>query len=224
MEIKFNKGFAIIVIVILILIYVLGQIFILSYIDFIRQDISYELSIRDILVTSLSSIMGNFNRLVIGIWLFASASKFQQDKWSWFVIGLAFGQLGLIFLAILLIVHNIKLKVDFNKALIPVLILLIISYLLNPASSFIFKPYLVKILRITDIGLFTNYNSYLSFFSYVIVVVIHVILATKLYKLIGQLQIKGKFLWAVSTVFLGLFPVILFNELIMTKTENIQQP
>jgi hypothetical protein len=157
---------------------------------------------------------------VIGIWLFVSATKFQQEKWSWFVIGLAFGQYSLIFLAILLIVQNIKLKVDFNKALKPVLILLIISFFLNPASSFIIRPYLTRILSITDYGFLTEYNSYLSFFSYGIVILINIILASKLYKLIGQLQIKGKLLWAVSTVFLGLFTVILFNELIMTKTNN----
>jgi hypothetical protein len=119
-----------------------------------------------------------------------------------------------------LIVQGIKLKVDLNKALRPVLILMIISFFLNPASSFIIRPYLTRILNATDYGILTEYNSYLSFFNYGIVILLNIILSVKLYNLIGQLQIKGKFLWTISTVFLGLFPVILFNELIITKIDN----
>jgi hypothetical protein len=220
MEIKFNKGFSILLIIILILIFVFGQTLILSFIDFVRLDSHYELSTLDILITSLTSIFDHLPNLVIGIWLFAIVNKFQEDKWSWFLIGLAFGQYSLIFLAIILIVQGIKLKVDLNKALRPVLILMIISFFLNPASSFIIRPYLTRILNATDYGILTEYNSYLSFFNYGIVILLNIILSVKLYNLIGQLQIKGKFLWTISTVFLGLFPVILFNELIITKIDN----
>lgn len=220
MEIKFNKGFSILFIIILILIYVFGQTLILSFIDFFRLDSNYELSTLDILIISLTSIFAYLPNLVIGIWLFVMANKFQQDKWSWFLIGLAFGQYSLIFLAILLIVEGIKLNVDLNKALRPVLILLIISFFLNPASSFIVRPYLTRVLNVTDFGILAEYNSYLSFLNYGIVILLNIILATRLYKLIGKLHIKGKLLWTISTIFLGLFPVILFNELILIKTDD----
>lgn len=220
MEIRFNKGFSIILIAILILINVFGQTLILSYIDFFRLDSNYELSTLDILMTGLTSIFDYLPNLVIGIWLFVMTFKFQQDRWSWFLIGLVFGQYSLIFLAILMIVQSIKLKVDLNKALRPVLILLIVSFFLNPASNYIIKPYLTSVLTVTDYGILTEYKAYLSFLNYGIVILLNINLASKLYKLIRQLQIKGKLLWTISTVFLGLFPVILFNELIMNKMDN----
>ena len=220
MDIKFNKGLSIILIAMLILINVFGQTLILSYIDFFRLDSNYELSALDILMTSLTSIFNYLPNLVIGIWLFTMTFKFQQDRLSWFLIGLAFGQYCLIFLAILMIVQSIKLNVDLNKALRPVLILLIVSFFLNPVSSFIAKPYLTRFLSVSDYALLIEYDSYLTFMNYGIVILLNIILAIKLYKLIGQLQVKGKFLWTISTVVLGLFPVILFNELIMTKMDN----
>jgi len=220
MEIKFNKGLSIILIAILILINVTGQTLILSYIDFFRIDSNYGLSTLDILMTSLTSIFDFLPNLVIGIWLFTMTFKFQQDRLSWFLIGLAFGQYSLIFLAILMIVQSIKIKVDFNKSLRPVLILLIVSFFLNPASSFIAKPYLTRFLSVSDYAILIEYDSYLTFLNYGIVILLNIILASKLYKLIGQLQIKGKILWTISTIFLGLFPVILFNELILTKIDN----
>ncbi len=220
MEIKFNKGISIILIAILILINVFGQILILSYIDFFILDSNYEISVVDIVMTSLTSIFDYLPNLVIGIWLFTMTLKLQQDRLSWLLIGLAFGEYSVIFLVILLIVQGTKTKVDLNRALKPILILLIISFFLNPASSFISKPYLIRFLSVSEYELLREYDSYLTFINYGIVILLNSILASKLFKFIGQLQVKGKFIWAISTVFLGLFPVILFNELILTKMDN----
>src|SRR5690554_7718119 len=188
MEIKFNKGLSIILIAILILINVTGQTLILSYIDFFRIDSNYGLSTLDILMTSLTSIFDFLPNLVIGIWLFTMTFKFQQDRLSWFLIGLAFGQYSLIFLAILMIVQSIKIKVDFNKSLRPVLILLIVSFFLNPASSFIAKPYLTRFLSASNYAILIAYDSYLTLLNYGIVILLNIILASKLYKLYVQLR------------------------------------
>lgn len=224
MEIKFNKVFSILLILLLILMYIFPKTLILSYIDFFKVDSKYELSTLDIFITSLISIINFFPNLVIGLWQFVMAKKLQQDKWTWLLIGLVFGQYSLIFLALLLIVKSIKLKVDLYKALRPVLILLIISFFLNPVSGFFSRTYMDKILNESGApGFMLQWNSYLSFFIYGIMILLNIILAIRLNKLIGELQIKGKFLWTISTIFLGLFPVILFNELIMTKIENINE-
>jgi len=220
MEIRFNKGFSILIITMLILIYVFGQTLILSFFDFFKSDSNYGISTLGIFITSLSSIFDYLPNLLIGIWLFTMTNKFQQDKWSWTLIGLVFGQYSLIFLAILMIVQGIKLKIDLYKAFRSILILLIISFILNPTSSFFIKPYLTMYLNATDYGNLIEYKSYLSFINYGIMFLLNIILAAKLYKLIGQLQIKGKFLWTISTVFLGLFPIILFNELTLNKMDK----
>ncbi len=65
-----------------------------------------------------------------------------------------------------------------------------------------------------------NYNAYHIYLNYGFMLVLNIILSSKLYKLMVQLQIKGKVVWLLSTIFLGLFPVILFNELIITKTDH----
>lgn len=220
MEIKFNKGFSVTLIIILILNYLFGQTLILSFLDFINPKSNYELSVLDIFITSLSLIFRNLSNLTIGIWLFLMAEKFQQKKWTWFLIGLAFGEYSLVFLVILLIVQGISSKVDFYKSLKPILILLIISLLLNPLSDFIINPFLQRTLNRSDYRFMTEYNSYISFINYGIMILLNVVLASKLFKLIGLLQMKGKILWTISTIFLGLFPIILFNELIMIKKEK----
>lgn len=220
MEIRFNKGLSITLITILILINVFGQTLILSYIDHFRLVNNFELSILGILITSVGSIMDYLPNLLIGIWLFTMSKKFQQERCSWFLIGLIFGQYSLIFLTILLIVHGIKFKIDINKAFKPILILLIISIFLDAASNFLIKPYLTMNFSVTDYGFFGEYKSYLSFLNLGIMILIHIILAVKLYKWIGHLQMKGKFLWSISTVFLGLLPIILFNGFALNKIEE----
>ena len=202
------------------MIYLFGQVLILSYIDLFNSESNYELSVLDILITTLSLIFTNLNRLLIGIWFFLMADKFKQEKWSWFLIGLVFSQYSLIFLAILLITQSINTKVDLNKVLRPILILLIISVLLNPVSKFITTPYLTRFLTATDYGYLTIYSSYLSFVTLGIMILLNIVLASRLYKFIGQIQMKGKFLWAISTVFLGLFPVILFNEIVLIRSDE----
>ncbi len=220
MEIKFNKGFSITVILILILINIFGQTLILLFIDFFSVDSYYELSIIDILITSMISIFNYLPGFIIGLWLFFNAKNFQQNNWSWFLIGLAYGQYSLIFLAIILLVQGIKLNVDINKAIRTVLIFLIISFFLKPLSTFIFKLYTTRVLGISGLTIMTEYNSYIPIFNYGIAILLNIIFANKLYKLIGQLQLKGRLLWTISTVFIGLFPVILFNEFIMIKNDK----
>src|SRR5690554_2381082 len=220
MELRFNKGLSIILSIILILIYSFGQVLSLFFIDLQYPNSEYGFSTLDFIVTNISMVFSNLDRIVIGIWLFLIAERFIQEKWSWLLIGLAFGQYSLMLFAILLFFQSARSKVDIYKAIRPLLVLLIISFFLSPMSNFILQPYIMRILETSDYMTFTEYNSYLSFGIYGIVVLLNIILARRIYKLISKLQMKGKFLWAISTVLLGLFPVILFNELILIKTDN----
>ncbi|MBP1672757.1 MAG: hypothetical protein H6Q25_572 [Bacteroidetes bacterium] len=220
MKIRFNNGLSITLITILILINVFGQVLILSYIDHLQLINNLKISTLGILITNLSSIIDYLPNLLIGIWLFTLSTNFQQERWSWFLLGLAFGEYSLIFLAILLIVQGIKFKIDLNKVFKPILILLIISIFLTAASRFLIKPYLTMNLNATDYGFFGEYKSYLSFLNLGVMILIHIILAVKLYKWIGHIQMKGKLLWSISTVFLGLLPIILFNGFTLNKIKE----
>lgn len=108
MEIKFNKGFSIVLIAILIIMNVFGQTVILSCIDLFRINPNYDLSILDILISSLASIFKYSSNLVTGVWLFIICPKLKQEKWSWFLLGLTFGFYSLIFLTILLVIQSKK--------------------------------------------------------------------------------------------------------------------
>jgi len=162
----------------------------------------------------------NLSGFIIGIWLYLYVGNFNQDKWTWLLIGLLFGQYALILFGIIVIISNAVSHINLFSALKPILLILIISIMISPLTSFVFPPYMAKGLGSSDYGLFFEYKSYIVFVEYVIMLLMNIVFAFKLNSWIKELKIENKAVWVVSTVFLGLFPVILFHEYILIESKN----
>ena len=219
MEIKFNKIFSITFIILLIFTYFLGYTF-LDFIDSLKnQRINPDFLSSKSIYAYLSFSLPNFYHLIVGIWLFLMAPKFKMEKLSWMLIGMVFGGISLVFFALLLIINKIKSEVDLNKTLLPLLILLSISFFINPVLSFLQEQFAAKMIVVEDYSNMIGYISTLSIVYYAIMLFFNTLFAIKLYHQARREQIKGKLVWAISALILGLLPVILFNEGLFIKTD-----
>lgn len=132
----------------------------------------------------------------------------------------AYGQYSLVLLAILLIIQNKTSKLDLINSVKPILIILIITVMLNIVLKTILTTYSVRTFNTVVYGHVSSFNSYLSIILIGFVILINIALAIKLNNHMKQLLFRGKILWALSTICLGLFPIILFNELILLKRKE----
>lgn len=220
MELKLNKGFSIILTTILLLTYFFGLPIISKTFDIIYPDNVYDFTLIDLMIANLNLLFSNLSKLIIGIWFFLNVEKYKLDKWTWILIGLVFGQYGLILFGLIMIIQKIDSRIDLFKSLKPILILLIITFFLSILSKPLITPYLTMKFSIAAYGFITEYGSYLSFGIYGLVILMNIILAFKLSFWIKQLNMSNKTAWIIATVFLGLFPIVLFNELIIIKRDD----
>lgn len=65
-----------------------------------------------------------------------------------------------------------------------------------------------------------KYTAYLSSAIYTLVILMHIVLAIRLNSTMKELSMTNKSVWIIATLFLGLFPIIVFNELVIIKKEN----
>lgn len=215
MELKLNKSLSIILIIVFVAIIFFGLNIILPIVNLVSPENPYNLTFLDLIIPNLTIVISYSKGIIIGLWLYVNANEFHQDKLTWLLIGLIFGQYGLILFGMLLIIQNEESNVNLFNSLKPVLTLLIITFFFNPLTSFLFKPYMTRMYGLTEYAFITEYKTYLVFALYGIMILMNFIFAFKLKKLVITLGMKGKTVWIIATIFLGLFPVILFNELII---------
>lgn len=220
MELKFSKGFSIILTVIILLTYFFGVPIISKVYDLFNPESAHHISMIDLIIGDLHFSFSKLGLVIIGLWLFLNAVKFNLDKWTWLLVGLIFGQYGLILLGLILIYQNIESGIDLFKSLQPILILLIISVFLNSIITPLLGPYRVINIDNETLILIMDYNRYLRPVFYCLIIFMNICLAIKLRSWIKTLNMTNKSVWIVSTVFLGLFPVVLFNTLIMIRKED----
>jgi len=220
MEIKLNRTLSLIFTILLISIFLFGLPLISLIIDLIKPESQLEINLPDLLLANLSLTFAYLSRLIIGLWFYFNVSRFNYDRLTWLTIGLAYGQYGLILLGIIMIIQNTNSRLDLFKSLKPILILLIVTLFLSIISKPLLTPYLTRVLSFQEFGFTQEYSSYLTISAYLIVIIMNIIFATKLSKWIRQFNLKNKTTWIISTIFLGLFPIILFNELTIIKNDN----
>jgi len=150
MDLKIKKEFSISMIVTLISIYLIGLPLVYTVIHLIGIDPDFNLSLINLFLANLSLTMNNLGGLIIGMWMFYNAESLKQDKWTWLLIGLIYGQYSLLLIAIIIIMQNINSRLDLINSIRKILVLLIITFFLNIAAKSLLTPYLTYVMDATN--------------------------------------------------------------------------
>ena len=131
-----NKKFSISLITLYTLISILGIPLVIGIFSIIYGNNFFVGLGLNIFITILKSIVSFGGSFIIGLFLFANANKLNQDKWTWLLLGIIYGQYSLLFYILLLIFNKKQLFKDLIKEISFILLLLIILHVTNIAANF----------------------------------------------------------------------------------------
>lgn len=221
MNIKLNKQVVQILSVLFITINLFG-ISLPLLIDAKINDIALSnAAIFKVMVFNLAFFFASLSQVIFGIWLYFNAEKLNQDKWTWLFIGLVCGQYSLILLLITVLLQKTDIKQDVFNLIQNSLLLLIGAIVIG----FVVKGFSGHLVRlITNIDLMHKLNTmYLWIPSAVNItglVALNILFTLKINKLLNENNIEKKLVWIISTLIAGIFPVILFYNLIALKKQE----
>ena len=219
MKIEIHKGLSIVLSTILLFIIFIGLPMVLEVSGFIYRSYGVHLEYSDLLISNLTMVIDNMDKLIIGFGLFSYAGKWNQDRVTWLLMGLVFGQFGLILFG--LNIFTEKSSTHITKLLTPVLIMLTVSFFLNFTTPLL-TVYLTSILSPTTHLIISESSAFHSPLIFGLMILLNIIFAIKLNSHLKQLVVPGKLMWVLTTVFLGLLPVILVQILIRKNNEVLQ--
>ena len=164
---------------------------------------------------------------IIGGWLFITAGKYNQDKWTWMLLGCVYKEYSLLFFVIILFFQKNSVGNLLIKRIQDILILLVICFFIQIlartahgyqirllSEAFVFDPH--------RMSFWSNQAIYLSFADILFMVILNIIFAFKMNTLMIEFNRTKKGIWLIATLLLGLLPVILLNNMILL--ENGRKP
>lgn len=174
-----------------------------------------------VLLFNLMFFLASLSQVIFGIWLYFNAEKVNQDKWTWLFIGLVCGQYSLILLLATVLLQGTNIKQDFFKSIRNSLLLLIGAIVIG----FVIKGFSAYSARlITNIDLMhklrTIYLQIPSAVNITALVILNILFTLKINKLLNENNIEKKLVWIISTLISGIFPVIIFYNLIALKKQE----
>ncbi len=222
MKLEINKGIAIAFSCILIIIYICGLPIKIWINNFMNPSNVCDSSFIYLFISNIDIILSNLANIIIGIWMFINSESLKQNKWTWLLLGLVYGEYSLILILILLILENIKIQFDIFKSIQNVILLLILIYVLKLISQPLITGLITRMISPSDYLLIFKELNFVPSINFGFVFLLNIIIAIKFYKYIESVYFSSinRLIWIIATLFLGLFPVILFNNLIIMKKEN----
>ena len=164
---------------------------------------------------------------IIGGWLFITAGNYNQDKWTWLLLGCVYREYSLLFFVIILFFQKNNVGNLLIKRIQDILILLVICFFI-PILARTAHVYQIRLLteayvfdprQMSVIGIQAIYLTYADIFF---MVLLNTIFAFKMNTLMDEFNRTKKGIWLIATLLLGLLPVILLNNLILL--ENGRKP
>lgn len=219
MPIKINKIVVLTFFLLSLTIRLLGIPAIWTFQNMIEGNSIYSTPLIMLFVENLLLNISLLSPLIIGMWFYFSAEKMMLDKWTWLLLGFLYADYALLLMGMVIIIQSNRISLNIFKSLVPILVLLIINRFLVPSFQMLSKPLLVSFGKEVH-ALSIEYTRYISLISVMFLLVVNIILAVKLKRWIKSLNIQNGTIWVISTIFLGLFPIILFNELSIIRTNE----
>jgi hypothetical protein len=223
MNIKINKRIA----QTLTILFILSAAFNLSIIVFIHTTFNH---IPVSLSFWLKFIQYDFIQLlttptwfIIGGWLFITAGKYNQDKWTWLLLGCVYREYSLLFFVIILFFQKDSDGNLLIKRIQDILILLVICFFIHilARTVHVYQIHLLSEAFVLDprqTHIVGNQAIYLSYADIFFMVLLNTIFAFKMNTLMVEFNRTKKGIWLIATLLLGLLPVILLNNLILLET------
>lgn len=174
-----------------------------------------------VLLFNLMFFWASLSQVIFGIWLYFNAEKVNQDKWTWLFIGLVCGQYSLILLLATVLLQGTNIKQDFFKSIRNSLLLLIGAIVIGFAIKG-FSAYSARLITNIDLmhKLRTIYLQIPSAVNITALVILNILFTLKINKLLNENNIEKKLVWIISTLISGIFPVIIFYNLIALKKQE----
>lgn len=174
-----------------------------------------------VLLFNLMFFLASLSQVIFGIWLYFNAEKVNQDKWTWLFIGLVCGQYSLILLLATVLLQGTNIKQDFFKSIRNSLLLLIGAIVIGFAIKG-FSAYSARLITNIDLmhKLRTIYLQIPSAVNITALVILNILFTLKINKLLNENNIEKKLVWIISTLISGIFPVIIFYNLIALKKQE----
>lgn len=108
-----------------------------------------------------------------------------------------------------------ELAASFQKLFI-LLILVLLIKMANP----LIHPLLNSRLDTTTYGIVSEFSAYFSMVPYAVIVFMNLLFAVRLNIALENLESGSRSIWIIATLFFGLLPIIIFNELMIAKEEK----
>lgn len=174
-----------------------------------------------VLLFNLMFFLASLSQVIFGIWLYFNAEKVNQDKWTWLFIGLVCGQYSLILLLATVLLQGTNIKQDFFKSIRNSLLLLIGAIVIGFAIKG-FSAYSARLITNIDLmhKLRTIYLQIPSAVNITALVILNILFTLKINKLLNENNIEKKLVWIISTLISGIFPVIIYYNLIALKKQE----
>ena len=161
---------------------------------------------------------------IIGGWLFMTAGKYNQDKWTWLLLGCVYREYSLLFFLIILFFQKDSVGNHLIKRIQDILILLVICVFVHilARTVHVYQIHLLSEAFVLDpqMHVMGNQAIYLSYANIFFMVLLNTIFAFKMNTMIKELNEARKAIWITATLLLGLFPVIIAHNLIMIQREK----
>lgn len=162
---------------------------------------------------------------IIGGWLFLTAGKYNQDKWTWMLLGCVYREYSLLFFVIILFFQKDSVGNYLIKRIQDILILFVICFFIHFLAR---TAHVYQIRLLTEAFIFVprqmsvtgNQAIYLTYADIFFIVLLNTIFAFKMNTLIKELNEARKAIWITATLLLGLFPVIIAHNVILMQREK----
>jgi hypothetical protein len=162
---------------------------------------------------------------IIGGWLFLTAGKYNQDKWTWMLLGFVYREYSLLFFLSILLFQKDSVGKYLIKRIQDILILLVVCFFVHILAR---TAHVYQIRLLTEAYVFYprqmsvtgNQAIYLSYADIFFMVLLNTIFAFKMNTMIKELNEARKAIWITATLLLGLFPVIIAHNVILMQREK----
>ena len=221
MNVTLNKKVSIFISCSVIGLYTMGLFPIYKAFGFFYLTSNEDPSWTHLVLANLIWMITNLSELIVGFWLFFYAEKLKQDKWTWMTMGFLYDKYALVLILIIVIVQNIAIKNDLFKSVYIIVIAIPLILLLKTASQPLLTYFVTRSDILSNVGLITLCSKYLAIVMIIIVFFMNIFLAIKLSHTLKSFAVTGKAAWIFATLTLGVFTLILFNQLIVIKEREI---
>ena len=218
----FSRFLLILVSMILVFVKLTGIILFTQTYDLIFRNAFSDMppSFQTATIINLTFTFLGLGSVVSGIYLGFIAKRYKQDFWLWLLLGMVYAKFAIIFFVSYCLYNEIGIDKKLIKSLLSLFLLIVIFHLFfNALGSSAINFFLKRLFPPQVFGFLSIYKIYIQAFSIGYHFLSNIILSIIFYIHLKNKQVKP-LKWVITTIFLGLLPVIVFELLNVESIKN----